>query len=261
MKITDKLFIGIDLGGTNIKVVLLNQNQQILQEESYPTHDSEHNPGRWKEKIARVEGFDWQDYLQMPVKVLNDAQAACLSEWKLGAATGKEHVLMLTLGTGVGGAAILNGELYQGIIGRAGHFGHITLDASGVNTPTGMVGSLEAAIGDQYLVQRTRGHYHSTAYLVRDYLRGEPKASFWWLNSVHQLAIGICSLINAFSPEVVVIGGGISESGEALFKPLQDFISLYEWRPGGFQTEIFQARMGNYSGAIGAALFAGISQK
>lgn len=293
---SEKILIGIDLGGTNIKVVILDPKLQILNEETFQTRDSNDKPGLWKQKIEEVvrqykaqftgyelkcgiaapgladegstrinympgrlsglEGLHWQEYLALPTRVINDAQAACLSEWKLGAAQGRKHVLMLTLGTGVGGAVILDSKLHQGSIGRAGHLGHISLDFAGMNTPTEMVGSLESAIGDHYLAARTKGHYHSTADLVQDYLQGKPKATYWWLHSLNLLAIGICSMINAFSPEIIVIGGGIAESNEALFKPLQEFIELYEWRPGGYQTEIKKAEMGKYAGAIGAAIFA-----
>ena len=85
---------------------------------------------------------------------------------------------------------------------------------------------------------------------------GEGFATWVWLNSVQQLARGIVSLINGFSPEIIIIGGGITKAGEALTRPLQDLIDVYEWRPAGFQTPIVLAEMGGNAGAIGAALFA-----
>jgi glucokinase len=216
-----------------------------------------HMPGRMK----GLEGLMWSEYLQIPAFVVNDAQAACMAESLIGVAKGSHHVVMLTLGTGVGGAVLIDGKLYTGLLGRAGHFGHITLDYTGESSATEMVGSLETAIGDYTVGKRTRGLYNSTAELVEAYKRGEAKATYWWLESINKLAVGISSIINAFSPEVVVIGGGVTGAGDSLFGPLNDFMALYEWRPTKESTRIVKAQLGEYAGAIGAALFANMKLK
>jgi glucokinase len=165
-------------------------------------------------------------------------------------------MLMLTLGTGVGGAAIINGNLYQGSINRAGHFGHITVDHSGIQTMTNMPGSLEYAIGNFSVNARTHNHYNSTLELVNAYNKGDSLATFWWLTSVQNLSVGMASLINAYSPELIVLGGGITAADDSLFIPLKEFMSVYEWQPGGYQTRIEKAQFGSFSGAVGAAYFA-----
>ena len=87
-------------------------------------------------------------------------------------------------------------------------------------------------------------------------MAGDTWATYVWLTSVRKLALGIASFCNAFSPELVVLAGGIIKSGDSLMEPLSSFMELYEWRPGGQATPIKPARFQEYAGAIGAALFA-----
>ena len=77
-----------------------------------------------------------------------------------------------------------------------------------------------------------------------------------WLTSVKKLALGIASVINILSPECIILGGGITEAGNDLFEPLEDFLTQYEWRPGGCRTPIVKAAFGDMAGAVGAACFA-----
>jgi glucokinase len=209
-------------------------------------------PGR----LQGLENFDWSDYLKNPVRVLNDAHAALLGEAWLGAVAGKRNVFLLTLGTGVGGAILSDGQLLRGTIGRAGHLGHITLNPTGapdiVNTP----GSLEDAIGDSTVVARSDGKFASTRNLVTAHQNGDDFASRVWLDSVRALAAGISSLINVLDPEVVVLGGGIMAAGDELLVPLRSFLNEMEWRPGGHQVPIVPAILGDYAGALGAAFYA-----
>src|SRR5207249_12254403 len=103
-------------------------------------------PGR----LSGLEGLDWTRFLDSPkpVPVLNDAHAALMGEAWLGAARGFRNVILLTLGTGVGGAAMVDGRLLRGHLGRAGHLGHVCLDPAGPPDCAGTPGSLEVAIGN-----------------------------------------------------------------------------------------------------------------
>jgi glucokinase len=150
-----------------------------------------------------------------------------------------------------------DGRVIAGSIGRAGHFGHMTVHASGnkdiVNTP----GSLEDAIGNCTVGQRTAGRFESTADLVAAHLDGDVEATGIWLESVRQLAAGIVSIVNAVDPSRVILGGGIaSHAGDALLAPLRDWMTEYEWRPRGVGVEIVLATLGDEAGAIGAAAYA-----
>jgi glucokinase len=206
-------------------------------------------------RMAAVQGLDWTTYLNLGVTipVLNDAHAALLGEvWK-GAAAGSRNALLLTLGTGVGGAALIDGVLLRGQIGRAGHLGHICLDPDGVPDIVGTPGSLEDAIGECTLRERTKGRFATTEALIAAHQAGDTEAGAVWLRSVYLLACGIVSLINAFDPEIIVVGGGISKSGAALFDPLHQHLQEREWRPTGSTVQIVPAALGEWAGAYGAA--------
>ena len=208
-------------------------------------------PGR----LQGLEGLDWRKFLEVehPVPVLNDAQAALLGEAWLGAAKDCQNAILLTLGTGVGGAAMVDGHLLRGHIGRAGHLGHISLDPDAevdvANTP----GSLESAIGDCTVKARSGGRFHSTKDLLEAAQGGDRLAAEVWRRSVKLLAAGVAGLINVLDPEIVVIGGGIVRSGESLFRPLRAHLKRFEWRPGGQRVRVAAAKLGERAGAFGAA--------
>ncbi len=208
-------------------------------------------PGR----LQGLEGLDWTKHLGSvkPVPVLNDAHAALLGESWVGAARGFKHAVLLTLGTGVGGAFMTERVLVRGRCGRAGHFGHATVDMGGTPDITNMPGSLEEAIGDCSISKRTNGRFTSTKDLVVAHLGGDAEATNVWLRSVRALACAIGSFINIVDPEAVVLGGGISKAGPALFDPLQNYLDEIEWRPTRHRTRILPAMLGEYAGAVGAA--------
>jgi glucokinase len=285
--------IGLDLGGTNIKGLAVTPAGRVLAErllatesvggrtwvknvdrvlsdlrktvKASPAHIGLAAPGLaapdgrsisfMPERLPGLEKLDWQDHFRVPfaLPVLNDAHAALLGEVWRGAARGSRNILLLTLGTGVGGAAIVDGHPLRGRIGRAGHFGHISLDANGSPDITGTPGSLEDAIGDSTVQARSRGRFFSTRALVAAVQKRDPEARKIWLASVRALAAGITSLINALDPEVVILGGGITQAGAALFRPLREFLDQFEWRPGGARARIVRAKLGERAGAFGAA--------
>lgn len=284
--------IGIDLGGTSIKAVAAERTGQTLattnvsfdpeakmdwaqqvreivlgfQEKfGQPGHIGLSAPGLaapdgsaiayMPKRLQGLEGLKWADFLgcRAPVPVLNDAQAALLGEAWVGAARGCTNVFILTLGTGVGGAAIVDGRLIRGHIGRAGHLGHASLNPDGVPDVTGMPGSLEDTIGNCTIHRRTQGRFQTTHELVAAYLSGDSDASRIWLKSVRDLACAIGSFINILDPEIAIIGGGIARAGAALFEPLRRYVSEVEWRPGGHAVRIVPAELGEFAGAYGSA--------
>ncbi|REG90292.1 ROK family protein [Algoriphagus antarcticus] len=294
-------YLGIDIGGTQIKLVVLDESGEILDQQEYATNDSAVSLTGWKSKIIEliaektkefaaedhsklgcgisapglvdvsnrkilhmperlqgIEGLDWSVELNREIVVVNDGHAACLAEYESFYKNQKiKNMLMLTLGTGVGGGVIINGEFYQGAMQRAGHFGHMAIDHLGAKTMTNMVGSLEYAVGNFSVKERTDGKFDSVKDLVGGYAAGDSLASYWWLSSIQKLAVALASLINAYSPELIVLGGGISSgAGEMLMKPLREFMTLYEWSPGGEHVPIKEANYKGFAGAIGAAFLA-----
>lgn len=214
-------------------------------------------PGR----LAGLEGFDWTRFLGRAVIVLNDAHAALVGEHWIGAGRGYQDIVLFTLGTGVGGAILIGGRLFQGRQGRAGHLGHITLDPEGAPDIVGIPGSLEAAVGECTLSERSRGRYLNTQQLLDGLERGEAAASSLWLKSVQGLAAAMASVINILDPEIVIVAGGVAGSGEVLFEPLNRFLDDYEWRASGDRIKLVPAALGDLSGALGAARFAMQSEK
>lgn len=284
--------IGMDVGGTKIKMVAFNRdgsisNQWVRDTEDLPStgvplfaraiqrmlsevasddalvgiaapglvasngRSVAYQPG----KMHGIEGLDWTNLLQRKtvVPVLNDAHAAILGEvWK-GAAKGCQNVIMLTLGTGVGGAIMSDGRLLKGTIGRAGHLGHVSVRSRGERSIFGMPGALEASIGNYSLARRSAGRFNSTKELVKAHLAGDTDASRIWLKSVEILARAVASFINCLDPEAVLIGGGIAQAGPALFEPLNHYLDKLEWRPGGHRVRLLPGSLGEWAGAYGAA--------
>jgi glucokinase len=211
-------------------------------------------PGRMK----GIEGFDWTGFLgrPSPVPVLNDAHAALLGEVHAGAARGCRHAYLLTLGTGVGGAVYADGKLLTGHLGRAGHLGHLCLDPNGAPDITRLPGSLEDAIGEHTLAQRSGGRFASTEALVAAYATGDAAAAEIWHRSIRALACAVASLNNILDPELVILGGGIAAAGPHLFNPLARELEAIEWRPFGQGVPVVRAKLGEWAGAIGAAFHA-----
>lgn len=289
-----KITIGIDLGGTRIKAVAIDESGNILYQYFQATNDGDdtiwknaillalkeikgkikcagsvigisapglpnannsaiaYMPGR----LQGLENFEWTDFLKMRTFVLNDAISAMMGEARFGAAKDRKNVVMITLGTGVGGAILIEGKPYQGSFNKAGHIGHMVIDSEGEADIIGMPGSLEDAIGNCSIEKRTSGKFKTTHQLLEAFRNGDSFAKEIWLTSVKKLAIGLASITNILSPEMIIIGGGIAEAGNDLFELLENFMHSYEWRAGGNQTEIVKAQYGDFSGAVGAACFA-----
>ena len=211
-----------------------------------------HMPG----KLQGLENLVWADFLQRPARCLNDAHAALMGEiWQGGAKDGQD-VVMLTLGTGVGGAVVCNGRLLQGTMGRAGHLGHITVDMNGPPDCVGIPGSIEFAIGNGSLAERTHGRFTMTRDLIAAMTRGDAEARGIWEQSVRALAVTVAGLINTFDPEMVLIGGGISNAWEHIEPGLERCLDQFEWRPGGARVPVHRATLGEWAGCYGAAIFA-----
>jgi glucokinase len=283
--------IGIDIGATHVKGVVVTTGGEILVKEQFATSNDgnawareakrfvaaieqsrgsakwigiaapglvarDHRSIGWMQgRLAAIQGFDWTVHLEREsiVPLINDAHAALLAEMWRGAAVGISDAVLLTLGTGVGGAIASGGRLLRGHLGRAGHLGHLSLDPDGaldiVNTP----GSLEDAIGNHTVAKRTDGRFGSTEALVAAYNAGDTDAAKAWLKSVKALAAGIASIINVVDPAIVILGGGIAGAGPALFHPLNQFLQKFEWRPHGSAVRVVPALLGEWAGAIGAA--------
>jgi glucokinase len=288
-----KQAIGIDLGGTRVKAVLIDDKGKVLVEKILATDDKN---GQWKHSVKNVfnliandlddkdfvvglsapgipnfnnsciqfmpdrllgiENFNWSEFLDVPVHVVNDAIAALAAEARFGTAKNSQDAVMITIGTGVGGALLINGKIHQGAFQKAGHIGHMSVNENGDPDICGMPGSLEEAIGNYSIEKRSNGLFNSTAQLIAAMEMHDENAKTIWLKSVRSLAIAIASIGNILSPEKIILGGGITKAGNLLTDPLKDFLSSFEWKAGGIGMNVEVAHFGEQAGAIGAAAFA-----
>ncbi|HVG15447.1 MAG TPA: ROK family protein [Chitinophagaceae bacterium] len=290
-----RIVIGIDIGGSNIKGVLLNEQGEVLLQQAMPTNDN--GEGSWRssaiemvnllkagheddiktigisspglankennaiaylpDRLTGIENFNWDVQFNAQTFVINDAHAALLAEKRFGCLKGYRNAVLLTLGTGVGGAILINGELYQGEDQMAGHFGHTCITAyDDERSIVGMPGSLEYALGNYSVQRRSFGRYATTHEVVRAYEQNEPFATWLWLDMMRKLALTIASISNSLAPEAVVLAGGITQATDSLLQPLHSFLDIYEYRPNNKRTKIKMAQFTDLSGAIGAAAFA-----
>ncbi len=311
-----KYYLGVDLGGTNIKAGITDENGKILLKSSVRT-DSEGDakkiadqmvelcrslvkeanlsmenveavgvgiPGTVDEKTGTVIycnnldmdgapiGAMMSESLQKPVHLANDASCAALGEFICG--SGREHnsIILVTLGTGVGGGIILDGKLWEGLEGAGAEIGHMVVHIGGAECTCGRRGCFEAYSSATALVNQTKAAMdanpesllHSivaktgrvTAKTAFDAMRkGDLVAKDVVDNYLHYLSEGVANLINIFAPEAIILGGGVCNEGDALLIPLKEQVIAKCY--GGdliHHAEISIASLGNDAGLIGAAM-------
>ncbi|MEM1334081.1 MAG: ROK family protein [Actinomycetota bacterium] len=208
-----------------------------------------------------------------PVEVDNDATCAAVAEWRLGAAAGSESVLLVTLGTGIGGGLVGTGALQRGRNGFAGEFGHMVVDPDGPRCPCGRRGCWEryasgsglamlardAATGHRLrlVVERAGGDPQAVRgeHVMAAALDGDPEALAVIDEFARWVALGLSNLTNALDPEIIVLGGGLAAGSEVYLEPITRWYTelLYEPDLRPFPRIEF-AEWGPLAGAVGAAL-------
>lgn len=208
----------------------------------------------------------------LAVKVENDANCAALAESWLGAGRGARAVILLTLGTGIGGGIILDGRLVNGARVTAGEVGHIGINWEGPKCGCGSRGCLEAYCGTAGILARARELLDKpgTVSLLRDLAgpeyekltpaligeaarKGDGPALSVFRETGRLLGVGIASLVNLFAPDVVIIGGGVAANADFLFPAVREEIRRRAMRPGNEQVKLVAAALGNEAGLVGAA--------
>ena len=213
--------------------------------------------------------------LGLPVWVDNDATAAMLAEWRLGAAAGASHAVLLTLGTGIGGGLVVEGTLVRGARGMAGELGHVVVDPAGPACGPGCPnhGCLEALASGTALAREALAlaGQHSRSALGRAVAAGEQVTGALATQLANDgdpaaveavgrigrwLGVGIAGLVNTFDPEVVVVGGGVVAAGDHLLAPARRALARHALPPLGALVPVVPARFGAESGMVGAAALA-----
>ena len=206
--------------------------------------------------------------------LINDANAAALGELYFGAARKTRNFIYITLSTGIGGGIVINGELYTGNIGTAGEIGHMTIEAHGPRCGCGNTGCWEALASGSALARQAVQHIKQGAQTsILNYAQGDSEkvtAQFIQMAAEHgdslaqeliteasyYTGVGLANLINIFNPELIVIGGGLTNIGDTFLKPAYKVARDRAYK-GAYQAVRFTlAKLGPNSGVIGAAIFA-----
>ncbi len=208
--------------------------------------------------------------LKLPATLDNDANCATLGEWWVGAAKGARHVVGLTIGTGIGGGLILDGKLYHGASDVAGELGHTSIDSTGRKCGCGNYGCLEAYASGPAIAQRARealagGEASKMPGLVDGNLaritaatvyaaahQGDELAGHVVRETAKFLGMGVANFLNIFNPEVVVIAGGVTQAGDALFEPLRAEVRRRAFAPAVNACRIVPGALDGNAGVIGA---------
>ena len=249
--------IGVDVGGTKILAGVVGAEGDLGErhESPTPTHSQDELlaaldraveellrvadvdavgfglPSQIDQRVGRalasvnipLAGIDFRDRMTarfgLPVGIDNDGNAAAIAEWRWGAGRGAHDLVMLTLGTGIGGGLILSGRPYRGSIGVGAELGHIIVEHDGPPCPCGGRGHLEAVASGRVADRIARELYGAQAdahELVRRAQAGEGPAREALAELGRKLGSGIGSLVNAFDPELVIVGGGFARAGDLL---------------------------------------------
>ncbi len=279
-----RLAIGIDIGGTNIRVAsVTDQGKIIVIRKSLTPQTDEDIIAAIKHMIglvdadhkavaigigvpARVDVANGQIFpggfvdlslsnlvSRMKMKfgntifIDNDASMALLAEARMGSAKGISNVILLTIGTGIGGALMAGGKIFHGRA-TAGQLGHMTVDINGLICQCGRVGCVETTSSGTALRRLLDAAGLPQNTLITDLLNSEDKVEKSILRAwALPLRSAIDSLVAAFDPELVVLGGGL---GAAAVQALADFPVQSDW----FQYNVVKARLGDDAGVIGSAL-------
>jgi glucokinase len=302
--------VGIDLGGTTIKAALVSPSYQLLGRSAVPTelrsqtslldaierlvaHVSQDTapaavgfglPSQIDQRHGRVldstnvplEEIDFKDEmarrLGVRVEIDNDANAACLAEVRIGAARGARHVVMLTLGTGVGGGLVLDGKPWLGR-GSAGEIGHVVVQLGGARCTCGRRGCMEAYAGraameaharkevakgkrtDLFRLMEERDRTRLTSGIWSRALEHEDELAVRLIDrAIAALGAGVASVVNVLDVECVILGGGLGvrfgeEYAGRLAAAMQPHL-FADFRP----PDVHVAALGDFGGAVGATL-------
>ncbi len=310
------LYAGVDLGGTNTRAGLVDEDGKILAMASVPTCRTggyerivmdiaalvgrildEQNldlddiecigigvPGsinRERGVLIYANNFDFtnapigpelQKHLDRPVYLQNDANCAALGESAAGAARDVSDSITITLGTGIGGGIVLGGRVFCGFNDAAGELGHTVIVSDGEPCTCGRKGCWEAYASATALIRQTRraaqAHPDSLILCLVDgnadnidartvfeaESRGDATAADVVRDYIRYLAEGLTDLVNIFTPELIVIGGGVSNQGENLLGRVRELVEENIYFKGEPHTRIVRAQLGDRAGLVGAAM-------
>lgn len=230
--------------------------------------------------VIETPNLGWENFplrelirrsVRLPAWLDNDANCAAYGEWWQGAGKGTRSLIAITIGTGIGGGVVLDGELYHGVSDAAGEIGHMTIQFNGRKCACGNYGCLEAyasgpniaaraiegieAGAESALVDLVDGDLgRITAAIVYDgAVAGDAYANEVIAETAKVLGAGVANLINVFNPEAIVVTGGVTRAGERLFSPLRAAVRQRAFRSSVEVCQILPAALPELAGMVGAA--------
>ena len=192
---------------------------------------------------------DLSKKFNVPVFIDNDANCAALGEALFGAGQNARDFIYITVSTGIGGGIIIDRKLYRGINGSAGEFGHMVIEPHGFKCGCGNTGCFEAMASGTSI--KTRSGEDAMAVHIKAQ-QGDKKSLEVIKETAHYLGLGIANLVNIFNPELVIVGGGLSNMGELLLKPTREEFDKYALLLPKKTVRIVRAKLGARSGLLGA---------
>jgi glucokinase len=292
----ENLVIGVDLGGTKTLGARIYPNGDVERhhEIATPTNSQEELlagidslvaelidddvtalgfgiPSRIDQREGRavasvnipLADLDFRDRMSsrfnLPVGIDNDANAAAIAEWKIGAAQGTSDVVMLTLGTGVGGGLILGGKPYRGSTGAGAEVGHIVVVHGGRPCSCGGHGHVESYASGHaaaLLAEEAFGPGHDARKLVQLAFEGNDQAKEILADIGEHLGSALGSIVNLFNPELIVIGGGFAAAWHFLIGPAERRMREEALPPARDSVKIARAQLGTVAGVVGAGFVA-----
>jgi glucokinase len=288
-----RLAVGVDIGGTKVAAAVVAADGTVVTRVTSPTPTQELGSGAVEDVLVdvitalisehRVEAVGIgaaglvaegrvlycahlplrgepvaervSERVRLPVVLDNDANAAALGEARFGAARGAALALCVNLGTGIGGAVVADGRLLTGANGLAGEFGHMTVQPDGLPCECGRRGCWEQYASGRALERLLPGR--PGAQITVAAMAGEPQAVDALAQVGGWLGLGLANLVAAYDPDLIVVGGGVSDADELLLEParaaLAQTLFAAAWRP---QVPVVRALLGVDAGVVGAATLA-----
>ncbi|MCJ7727816.1 MAG: ROK family protein [Actinobacteria bacterium] len=256
--ISSKSILGLGIGGPGP----LNSDGGVI-------HIAPNIPGWINAYLVK----ELEDELKLNVFLENDANAAALGEWWLGAGRDVDNLVLLTLGTGVGGGIIIGGEVLHGARNTAGEIGHTIIREGGLLCGCGNRGCLEAYVSARSVVKRTLAAIYGgeetlltdlvknklediTCKLVYDTAKkGDSLCKQLVEETGRYLGIGITNIVNIINPEMVILGGGMANAGNLIFEPVRKYVREHSFTASMEGVKIVPAALGVNAGAMGAVAF------
>ncbi len=207
------------------------------------------------------------------VLLINDASAAAIGEHRFGAGRGVDNLIYVTVSTGIGGGIITDGKLYTGVSGSAGEIGHMCINLNGPHCSCGNIGCLESLASGKAIAREAQrritqgtkslilelaeGEIHNiNARIVSDAARRGDTLAIELISQVATyLGIGLVNLVNIFNPEMIIIGGGMSQMGEMLLSPARQIVEERAYRLPAEAVQIVPSELGDYSSILGSVAF------